>query len=412
MLPVAGKPILEHTIEQLKRHGITSVILAAGYKADVVEKHFGKSAEWGVDVLVSIEREPLGTAGPITLVDDKLQDDFLVLYGDEFIDFDISDLMRRHETSGAIATILTRPSTHPWDAHLIQTGADGTAERIITTHVPGERYKNIGNAAVYALSKRILAHIPVGRQADFMRDVFPKAIAAGERIMTRPLGSDEYVKDLGSPERFAQVEAYLMQREEIAAARAHKGPITAVFLDRDGVLNKEVDLLHRPDQLHVLPGVPEAVRILNRKGIKTIVVTNQPVIARGLCEVSALNLIHHKLQGILESEGARLDAIYYCPHHPETHHDGGIKELRRACDCRKPGIGMLMQAKREHGLSLSNCAIIGDSSTDIEAGRNAGIRTILVNTGAGRVKGDGPKPDHAFDSLLDAAKAIALGRIN
>ena len=406
MLLVGGKPILEYIIGLLKQHGITEVILAAGYKADVVEKHFG-GRDWGIKMKVSIEQEPLGTAGPLTLVKDLLHDDFLMLYGDEFVDFDVTDLIKTHDANHPLATILARPSTHPWEAHLIQTNRVGGVTEIVTKHEPGRHYQNLGNAAVYALSKRILGFI--GGKSDFMRDIFPKAIAAGESLRVRRLLSNEYVKDLGTPERFAQVESYLRQRQEIAEARSNPGLVTAVFLDRDGVLNKEVDLLHRPDQLEILPGVTDAIRLFNRKGIKTVVVTNQPVIARGLCEESALHLIHQKLRGILESEGARIDALYYCPHHPETQHGEGVKELRRACDCRKPGIGMLMQAKRDLGLRLGNCVMIGDSTVDVETGRNAGVRTILVRTG-GRIDAEGPRPDYSFDTLLDAAKAIALGR--
>lgn len=407
MLPVGGKPILEHTIALLKQHGITDIILAAGYKADVVESHF-ENRDWGAKVTISIEPEPLGTAGSLTLMKDMLNEDFLMLYGDEFVDFDITDLIKTHETNNPLATILARPSTHPWDAHLIQTTRVGCVTEIVTQHDPGRNYQNLGNAAVYAISKRILNFID--GKSDFMRDIFPKAIAAGETLRIRKLRSNEYVKDLGTPERFAQVEAYLSQQQEITEAREKAGPVTSVFLDRDGVLNKEIDLLHHPDQLEILPGVTDAIRLFNRKGIKTIVVTNQPVIARGLCEESTLHLIHQKLCGILENEGARIDALYYCPHHPETQYNEGANELRRACDCRKPSIGMLMQAKHDLGLSLGNCVMIGDSTVDIETGRNAGLRTILVKTG-GRIDADGPKPDYSFDTLLDAANAIALGKL-
>jgi histidinol-phosphate phosphatase family protein len=410
MLHVGGRPILEHTIDLLAHHGISRILLAAGYRADVVREHFADSSRRSVDVRVSVEPEPLGTAGSLGLVADQLDDQFLVLYGDEFVDFDVRGLLEAHASREAMATLLARPSTHPWDAHLIQADDEGRVTEIVTEHVPGRRYKNLGNASVYAVSRSALEFIRRGRPCDFMRDVFPAALAAGKRLFVHPLRSGEYVKDMGTPERFAQVEGYLEQRAAIREARAQRERVTTVFLDRDGVLNREVDLLRQPEQLEILPGVPDALKLFNRHGIRTIVVTNQPVIARGLCDVPTLDRIHKTLEQRLGGEGAHLDAIYYCPHHPETQHGEGVRELRRACECRKPGIGMLMRARRELGVRLAGSAIVGDSATDIEAGRNAGIRTILVRTGV-PARAAAATPDFVCDTLLDAARAITEGRL-
>jgi histidinol-phosphate phosphatase family protein len=410
MLPVGGRPVLEHTIELLKRHGVTRVILAAGYKADVVQAHFTDRSRWDLDVSVSVEPRPLGTAGPLRLVAGQLDERFLVLYGDEFLDFDARGLLDAHDAGDAVVTMLARPSTHPWDAHLIQTTGDGLVTEIVTEHSPERRYQNLGNAAVYAMSRDVLRFIPEGVASDFMRDVFPAVLEAGGRLRAHRLRSGEYVKDLGTSERFAQVEKYLEQRAAIREARARRGPVSTVFLDRDGVLNKNVDLLRRPEQLEILPGVSDALKRFRQHQIRTVVVTNQPVIARGLCDEAGLDRIHRELVRRLNDDGAELDAIYYCPHHPETHHGEGVRELRRACECRKPGIGMLMRARQELGVDLGRSAIVGDSSTDIEAGANAGIRTILVQPGAS-AHDSAIRPDYACGSLLDAAVAITEGRV-
>lgn len=153
----------------------------------------------------------------------------------------------------------------------------------------------------------------------------------------------------------------------------------AVFFDRDGTLNQEVGYLSRPEQVELLPGTVEALKILNIKGIAAIVVTNQSGVARGLFPEERIHEIHHVLQEKLRDEGAWIDRFYYCPHHPAY----GSERYRQDCACRKPKIGMLQQAARDLDLELSSCYLIGDSMSDLEAARNAGMKAVLVLTGYG-----------------------------
>jgi len=179
-------------------------------------------------------------------------------------------------------------------------------------------------------------------------------------------------------------------------------------LDRDGVINEEVDLLHREDQLVLIPGAAEAVRRLNDAGILVVVATNQPVVARNLCTEDDVRRINARLEAMLrEAAAARLDAIYFCPHHPETHHPDGNPAYRIPCDCRKPRIGMLEQARERFDLDYGRCFLVGDSTRDIQTGANAGCRTILVRTGyAGRDGTYDVTPDFVADDLAAAADII------
>lgn len=156
----------------------------------------------------------------------------------------------------------------------------------------------------------------------------------------------------------------------------------AVFLDRDGVINR---LIYHPDagivdspftvaQFRVLPRVPKAIRLLNKLGLRVVMVSNQPGIAKGHFAPSMLRLFEKKLQATLRASGARIDAIYYCRHHPQA----VVKTLRRRCRCRKPETGMLTRAARDLGLSLPDSYMVGDGLTDIEAGARAGCRTIFI----------------------------------
>ena len=178
----------------------------------------------------------------------------------------------------------------------------------------------------------------------------------------------------------------------------------AVFLDRDGVINEEVDLLHNVSQLRLISGSAQAIRRLNRAGIPVIVVTNQPVVARNLCSEEELQDIHRALKSLLIKEaGARLDALYYCPHHPETLHPDGNPAYRTDCTCRKPNTGMLTRAAGDFHLDLSRCILVGDTTRDMEAGKRAGMKTVLVRTGYGGRDGKFPAvADRTFRDLEEA----------
>ena len=197
-----------------------------------------------------------------------------------------------------------------------------------------------------------------------------------------------------------------------------------VFLDRDGTMNREVNYLHRPEDLELIPGTGEAVGLLNRAGYRVIVVTNQAGVARGYYTEEAVEALHRYMNSLLEQEGGHIDAFYYCPHHPEH----GIGKYKRSCRCRKPGVGMFEEAERRlaDGIDKSRSFMIGDKLLDTEAGHHFGVRSILVGTGygesirkeqraAGKLTEDGRCLDGSYDyfaeDLLSAARMIVNGQI-
>jgi D-glycero-D-manno-heptose 1,7-bisphosphate phosphatase len=152
-----------------------------------------------------------------------------------------------------------------------------------------------------------------------------------------------------------------------------------VLLDRDGTVNEEVCYLSRPEQLRLIGRAAEAIGLLNRAGCKVVIFTNQAGVARGMFDERQLGAVHASLRAMLAEHGARLDAIYYCPHHPEH----GVGRYKVECSCRKPKPGMLRQAARDHQLDLARSFVVGDKTIDVEAGQAAGCRTVLVRTGYG-----------------------------
>jgi D,D-heptose 1,7-bisphosphate phosphatase len=177
----------------------------------------------------------------------------------------------------------------------------------------------------------------------------------------------------------------------------------AVFLDRDGTINKEVDLLYKKEQFELLPGVGKAIKKLNSKELKVIVITNQPVIARGLCTEKDVNEIHKLMITQLKKFSAFLDGIFFCPHHP----DANLESYRKNCDCRKPNIGLLKKAAKKFNLDLKKCFMVGDSTRDIKTGKAAGCKTVLVKTGYGGLdKKYDVVPDYVAKNLYEATNII------
>ena len=182
---------------------------------------------------------------------------------------------------------------------------------------------------------------------------------------------------------------------------------SAIFLDRDGTINEDIGYVSSPDDLIIYPYAARAIRLINDAGLKVIIITNQSGVARRLYDEAVLAQIHERLIQELASDGARIDAIYYCPHHPRI----GDAEYRRACQCRKPGPGMLHQAAREHDIDLSRSYVVGDKASDMNLATNAGARGALVLTGYGRQtlanRDEWPcAPEVVADDLLDAVTQI------
>jgi len=185
----------------------------------------------------------------------------------------------------------------------------------------------------------------------------------------------------------------------------------AVLLDRDGTVIREIDYLRAVDQLRLLPGAAKAIRFLHEGGLAVVILTNQSGIARGLLTEDDLAEIHQEMTRRLARRGATVDAIYYCPHHPEA----TVAQYRKNCDCRKPAAGLLRRAARELDLDLARSYVIGDRARDLEPGRSAGCRTVLVRTGYGAEE-EGAwreewRPDHVADNLTRAAEWILMQEV-
>ena len=403
MVPIGDRPILEHQVLLCKRYGITDILLLTGRLAEIIEEHFGDGSKFGVNISYYREPYPLGTTGGIKECEGLLTDDFLVLYGDVMMDMDLGRLVRFHREKRAAGTLVLHPNDHPHDSDLAEIDARG---RITAFHPKprpdGGWYSNLVNAALYVLSPALLQHVERGVKADWGRHIFPR-IVSRERLFG--YNTPEYIKDVGTPERLEEVTADHLSGK---IARLNlENTRRAIFLDRDGVINRHVGLLHRPEQFELLPGVDQAIRLINASEHLAIVVTNQPVVARGLCEEEEVRTLHKKMETLLGHQRAKLDAIYFCPHHPDKGYPEENSAYKIPCDCRKPATGMLEQAARDFHIDLANSCIIGDTFRDIQTGINAGMPAYAVRTGD-KYGDESVRPDGWFDTLDETVGYVLL----
>ncbi len=381
MIQICGKPILAYQIESLKRSGLTDITLVTGHLGHFIRDYFGDGSSFGVNISYYDETEPLGTAGALYKIP-GLTEDFLLLCGDTIFDIDFSRFTAFHKEHNAWATLMSHPNGHPYDSSLLVTEINPPAEpgalprdshKVIQWMNKEDKrlwYKNRVNAGIELISPELLAeaakHI-TKEKVDLDRDILKPLVSSG-RIYA--YDTPEYIKDMGTPDRYYQVERDIENGLVKQRNLSHKQK--AVFLDRDGTINKDVGFLTDIDDMELIPGAAEAVRKINESGYLAVVVTNQPVIARGELTFEQLQEINNKLETLLGKEGAYIDALYFCPHHPDKGFAGERPEYKCGCTCRKPNPGMLLQAAEDFNIDLSLSFMAGDCDRDVQAGIHAG----------------------------------------
>lgn len=369
MIQICGKPVLQYQIECLEKQNITDIILVIGHLGSCIREYFGDGNRFNVQITYIEEREPLGTAGALYYLKGNICDDFLLINGDIIFDVDVERFLKFHKEKAGYATIFTHPNNHPYDSGLVVSDKDGYVTKWM--HKEDERsiYKNRVNAGLHILSPMLLELFQEAKKTDLDRDIL-KALISKRQLVA--YDSPEYVRDMGTPQRYDMVTEDI--RRGLVEAKNLKNEQKAVFLDRDGTINVYKGLICREQDLELIPHIAETIRRINESGYLAIVVTNQPVIARGDCTVEELERIHEKLETLLGQEGAYLDDIFYCPHHPDKGFEGERPEYKIECDCRKPKPGMLLRAAEKYNIDLKQSYMVGDDERDMEAGRQAGCK--------------------------------------
>lgn len=405
------KPVLEWEICSLASQGFKDIIITVSHMHEKIEQYFGDGSDFGVHIEYFVEETPLGNAGALFKMRSELgNESFLLLNADSVFDVDFNRMVNWHNNKNALVTLFTHPNSHPFDSGLVMADDSCAVTSWLTKEDSRpEWYKNRVNAGLHVINPVVLDMSGINPDTIGETGSDGKIIRADlDRHVLKPLcntgkmfayDSPEYVKDMGTPERYYSVSADF--RKGIVTNKNLNHKQKAIFLDRDGTINKYVGFLRNINEFELIDGVAEAIRLINSSGYLCIVITNQPVISRGEVTVPELQLIHNKMETLLGKAGAYIDGLYYCPHHPHKGYEGEIPELKIDCECRKPKAGMIFSAVKDFNIVPENSWVIGDSENDIRAGKNAGCKTVLIGSG-------NYGQDMTVNSLLEFVKSAEM----
>jgi len=413
MAKLVNFSLIEHQIRYCASLGFSSFAILTSYKSELLEQHVKSIKLSGITIEFLKEDVARGTAGALLSFASQLQKTIIVLYGDTYLTVDLRDILRSYyyerRTESFIGTVLVHPNSHPHDSDIIVVDKHNWIKEVIPyPRLNDQSSRNLVNAALYVLnavtlSKLTLEHLEKDK-TDIAKDLFPYLIRKNYKL--KAIHNRWFIKDCGTPNRIDSVAEMLTYPGTNLNSQQPKG---VVFLDRDGCVNEEVGYITKPEQFKILPGVANGIRILNKANIPLICVTNQPVIARGEATHEDMHLIHSKLDYELGETGAFIDKIIYCPHHPDTGFAGEVKDLKILCDCRKPSVGMALEASKHFKIDFSKSWMIGDTTTDVQFAKNLGIKSILLRTGyAGSDRRENTVPDFIFDDLMQASNFIVF----
>lgn len=410
MAPIAGKPILEWQIEQLREQGVTDVIIIIGHLGHKISEYFGDGKNLGVSVRYIEETTPLGTAGALSMLPPFLTGDcFFLVFGDVLFDIDLNRMEQFHRAHQADATLFVHPNSHPFDSDLVVCQKDGRVEAFDSKHNTREDwYHNCVNAGFYLLNREVCDRVPKDTKVALEKELLTGMIRSGRRVFG--YASPEYIKDVGTVDRIQKAEMEL--KSGLIACKSLKNRQKAIFLDRDGTINQKNGLVYQEEQFELEPCAVEAIRAINASGYLAIVITNQPVVARGMCGIEDVERIHKKMETLLGREGVYLDAVCFCPHHPDKGYPEENPDYKIQCRCRKPDVGMMEECAKLYNIDLSASWMIGDTTIDVQTGINAGTHTALVLTGDGGEDGKYPEaePELICQDLQQAVNKILCSK--
>ena len=370
---VGTRSLIEQTLEILSKSEIKLVHLLLGNLANLIIDEINLlERKFKLQITYSVEEIQLGTGGCLISNLMKLEDEFLVIYGDLYVDTDLGGIVNVFDKHSADFAQFVHPTNHMHDSDIVKVSDE--------MHILGYELKprqkfveirNLANSGVYAFKKSSLQEFKEQfGNIDLDRVLLPLMINEGKKgIAVRNFG---YIRDAGTKERIISIEM------DILAGLTMKRRKPAIFFDRDGTLNKNRGYISSGKDIELFDDVPDSIRALNKLGYWVIVITNQPVIARGEATFEDIDRVHARIDAILSKNGAFIDEYFVCPHHPIAGFEGEIEYLKITCGCRKPRTGLLEKAFYSFPIDKTNSIFIGNEPSDMLAAKNFGIKGVLI----------------------------------
>ena len=353
MIALNNRPFLEYLIDLLKENGIEEVILLLGYLPEKIKEYFGNGSKFGMNIKYSIGDISFETGKRIKNAEELLDDNFLLMYCDNYWPLNLKKLVKYHDEHNVLTTVT------------IYTNKDNSTksnikvddQRYVTLYDKSREEENLSGVDIgfFVINKKIFELMP-NTNFSFEKEILPKLIK--EKKIAGYLTDYRYYS-IGNLERLSITEKFFQ-------------PKKVIFLDRDGVINKKppkAEYIKSWDEFEFLSDSIEAISVLTKNGYDIYIISNQAGIARGMMTDNDLEEIHRNMVNEIEKKGGKVSDIYYCPH--------GWDE---GCECRKPKPGMFFQAAKEHYIDLTKAVFIGDDERDLQAGNAAGCKTVLVRT--------------------------------
>lgn len=405
LVDVSGKPFFDYQLELLMAWGFKKFLFLVGYRANMIEDYYGNGNDRGISIEYCYDGEELlGTLGAVRRAYDYLEDDFMLIYGDSFMDIDYAETVYRYEMGKAkgqkaLMTVLRNNNRFDKSNVVMNEGTLVLYDKVNTT--PEMDYIDYG---VNVYEKSLFDKYEKGVKYDLAQ--LQNELSVNGQMAAQIVTKRFY--EIGSPQSLAEFTEYVGRRI------SESNP--AVFVDRDGVINEivwneDIEQLDSPltkEQFAFLPGAIEGLRKMAQKGYYIFIVTNQPAAAKGKTSLATLYDINTYMIDALAQEGVYVDDIYMCPHYPKLLPMTKETFLIKECNCRKPKPGLIYRALRKYNIDLTRSYMIGDSCTDIKAGAAVGVQTIFIGDLKCDLckKLDDVSPTFIAANLEEAAKVV------
>lgn len=407
LVPIHGKPFFEYELKLLLQSGFRKFLFLVGYRSEMIEQYFGDGSRYGEDISIrySYDGETLlGTGGAVVRASSMLEDEFLLIYGDSFMDVDYSEILYRYwrgKQDGKQGLMTVLKNEGRFDASNVRMVGGEILSYKKGISDPSYDYIDYG---IEIFQKKVFETLPTDVRIDL-------AAIQEQLVNEKKMAVCEVYR------RFYEIGSLISLREfrEYASQRFHTKR-QAVFLDRDGVINEiccnedtgQLDSPLQVDELTIMPQVGEAIKNFKKAGFYVFVVTNQPAAAKGKTTLGELYCMNHMMVDRLEMSGSYIDDVAMCPHHPKGSTQATERFLIHPCKCRKPETGLIDGIVGKYAIDINHSWMVGDSYTDIQAGRKAGLRTAFIGDYkcdvCARLQYD--KPDVIAANLYDAAMQI------